>query len=74
MAEITNELIYEVLKQLQERMASFERKLDEVKSAVAGIAHPLDCDPAGYSEYLCDAHATRDTAATASNEGSKSPR
>jgi hypothetical protein len=31
MAEVTSELIYEVLKQLQDRMSSFDKKMDEVK-------------------------------------------
>jgi DNA repair ATPase RecN len=31
MAEVTNELIYEVLKQLPDRMSSFDKKMDEVK-------------------------------------------
>jgi len=37
MAEVTNELIYEVLKQLQDRMSSFDRKLDEVKSELQAV-------------------------------------
>jgi chromosome segregation ATPase len=35
--DVTNELIYEVLKQLQERMSSFERKLDEVKGVLQSL-------------------------------------
>lgn len=31
MAEITNELVCDMLKQLQGRMGSFEKKMDEVK-------------------------------------------
>jgi DNA repair ATPase RecN len=31
MAEVTNELIYEVLKQLPDQMSSFDKKMDEVK-------------------------------------------
>jgi hypothetical protein len=31
MAEVTSELIYEVLKPIQERMGSFDKKMDEVK-------------------------------------------
>jgi len=37
MADVTNELIYEVLKQLQDRMGSFDRKLDEVKSELQAL-------------------------------------
>ena len=31
MAEVTNELIYEILKQIQERISRLETKMDEVK-------------------------------------------
>ena len=37
MAEITNELIYEVLRQIQDRMSSFEKKLDEVKNELQAL-------------------------------------
>jgi hypothetical protein len=37
MADITNELMYEILKQLQDRMSSFDRKLDEVKSEMQAL-------------------------------------
>jgi DNA repair ATPase RecN len=37
MADVTNELIYEVLKQLQDRMASFDRKLDEVRGEMQAL-------------------------------------
>jgi DNA repair ATPase RecN len=37
MADVTNELIYEVLKQLQDRMGSFDRKLDEVKGELQAL-------------------------------------
>jgi DNA repair ATPase RecN len=37
MTEVTNELIYEVLKQLQDRMSSFDRKLDEVKGELQAL-------------------------------------
>jgi DNA repair ATPase RecN len=37
MAEVTQELIYEVLKQLQDRMNSFDRKLDEVKAEMQAL-------------------------------------
>ena len=37
MAEVTQELIYEVLKQLQDRMSSFDRKLDEVKAELQAL-------------------------------------
>jgi DNA repair ATPase RecN len=39
MADVTNELMYEVLKQLQERMTSFEGKLDEVKSELQALRY-----------------------------------
>jgi chromosome segregation ATPase len=37
MVEVTNELIYEVLKQLQERMSWFEKKIDEVESELQAL-------------------------------------
>src|SRR5256885_14934955 len=37
MPEVTNELMYEVLKHLQERMIAFERKIDEVKSELQAL-------------------------------------
>jgi hypothetical protein len=37
MTDITNELMYEILKQLQDRMSSFDRKLDEVKSEMQAL-------------------------------------
>jgi uncharacterized protein HemX len=37
MAEVSNELIYEILKKLQEDMASLDRKIDEVKERIAGF-------------------------------------
>ena len=37
MAEVTNELIYEVLKSMQERLAKVEGKLDEVKGEITAI-------------------------------------
>ena len=37
MPHITNELMYEILKQLQDRMSSFDRKLDEVKSEMQAL-------------------------------------
>ena len=37
MAEVSADLVYEVLKQLQERMSSFDRKLDEVKSEMQAM-------------------------------------
>jgi chromosome segregation ATPase len=37
MAEITNELIYEILKSLQDRMGSFEKKIDEVKGELQAL-------------------------------------
>jgi tetrahydromethanopterin S-methyltransferase subunit G len=37
MAEVTSEWIYEVLKQLQDRMSSFEKKMDEVKSELQAL-------------------------------------
>jgi uncharacterized protein Yka (UPF0111/DUF47 family) len=32
MVEVTNELIYEVLKQIQDRLSSLEKKIDEIKN------------------------------------------
>ena len=37
MVEVTQELIYDVLKQLQERMSSFDRKLDEVRAEMQAL-------------------------------------
>jgi predicted nucleic acid-binding Zn-ribbon protein len=37
MAEVTNELVYEGLKQLQDRMTRFESKMDEVKAERHGL-------------------------------------
>ena len=37
MADVTNELIFDVLKQLQDRMISFEKKMDEVKSELQAL-------------------------------------
>jgi chromosome segregation ATPase len=37
MAEVTNELIYEILKQLQDRMGAFEKKIDEVKGELQAL-------------------------------------
>ena len=37
MAEVTQELIYEVLKPLQDRMSSFDRKLDEVRAELQAL-------------------------------------
>jgi hypothetical protein len=37
MAGVTNELIYEVLKQLQDRMMKFDAKMDEVKAELQAL-------------------------------------
>jgi hypothetical protein len=37
MAELPNGLIYEVLKQLQDRMSSFENKMDEIKNELQAL-------------------------------------
>ena len=37
MAEVTNELMYEILKQLQVRTDSFDKKMDEVKSELQAL-------------------------------------
>jgi chromosome segregation ATPase len=37
MAEVTNELMYEILKQLQARMDSFDKKMDEIKSELQAL-------------------------------------
>ena len=37
MVEVTNELIYEVLTQIQERLSSLEKKMDEVKSELQAL-------------------------------------
>jgi tetrahydromethanopterin S-methyltransferase subunit G len=37
MTEVTNELMYEVLKQIQDRLTALERKVDEVKSEIQAV-------------------------------------
>ena len=37
MTEVTNELMYEVLKQIPERLGAIERRLDEVKSEIQAV-------------------------------------
>jgi hypothetical protein len=37
MPEITNELMYEVLKQIQDRLVGLERKTDEIKAELQAI-------------------------------------
>jgi tetrahydromethanopterin S-methyltransferase subunit G len=37
MVEVTNELMYEILKPVQERLGSLERKTDEVKSELQAL-------------------------------------
>jgi chromosome segregation ATPase len=37
MVEVSGELILEILKQLQGRMSSFEKKADEIKSALQAL-------------------------------------
>ena len=37
MAEVTNELIYEVLKQMQERFGKLEGKMDEVRGELTAV-------------------------------------
>ena len=37
MAEVTNELMYDILKQLQVRTDSFDKKMDEVKSDLQAL-------------------------------------
>lgn len=37
MTEITNELIYEVLKRMQDRLTALDRKVDEVKAELVSI-------------------------------------
>jgi hypothetical protein len=37
MTEASSELILEILKQLQDRMSSFEKKMDEVKSELQAL-------------------------------------
>jgi len=37
MAGVTHELMYEALKQLQDRMTSFDKKLDEVRSEMQAM-------------------------------------
>jgi tetrahydromethanopterin S-methyltransferase subunit G len=37
MAEVTNELFYEVLKQIQGRLGAVDRKIDEVKGELQAV-------------------------------------
>ena len=37
MPEVTNELMYEVLKSIQDRMTAVERKIDEVKTELQAL-------------------------------------
>jgi chromosome segregation ATPase len=37
MAELPNGLIHEVLKQLQDRMSSFEKKMEEIKNELQAL-------------------------------------
>ena len=37
MAEVTNELMYEVLRPLQDRMTSFDKRLDAVRSEMQAM-------------------------------------
>jgi hypothetical protein len=37
MADASSDLILEILKQLQDRMSSFEKKMDEVKSELQAL-------------------------------------
>ena len=40
MAEITNELMYEVLKSIQDRVVGLDRKLDEVRAELGALRSP----------------------------------
>lgn len=40
MAEVTNELIYEVLKSIQDRLGGVEHKVDEVKAELQALRAP----------------------------------
>jgi DNA anti-recombination protein RmuC len=37
MAEVTNELIYEVLKQIQDRLSGVDHKVDELKTEMQAV-------------------------------------
>jgi chromosome segregation ATPase len=37
MAEVTNELIYDVLKQVQDRVGSLDRKMDEMRAELQAL-------------------------------------
>jgi chromosome segregation ATPase len=42
MAEVTNELLYEVLKAIQDKLPTFDRKLDELKAELQAVRiHPI---------------------------------
>jgi hypothetical protein len=40
MAEITNELMYEVLKSIQDRVVGLDRKMDEVRAELGALRSP----------------------------------
>ena len=52
MAEVSSEFIYEVLKQIQDRLTSLEPKVDEVKSEIQAVQNPRAGHAKGYSEHL----------------------
>ena len=61
MADVTNELMFEVLKQMQERLGNIDHKLDEVKSelqAIRGHALATQQDTANIYRALAN-HETR---------------
>jgi hypothetical protein len=55
MAEVTNELMYEVLKQLQDRLGAVDRKIDEVKGELQALrthSMAMQQDTAKYLQYF----------------------
>jgi hypothetical protein len=74
MAEVTNELIYEVLKQLPDRMSSFDKKMDEVKIELQALRiHSIAMQQDIQNIYSTPSSAKR-RASIALNAGSKSLR
>ena len=57
MAEVTDDLMYEVLKQIQPDIAALKEGQRETNSALNAIRIHMVGDPSGYSEHLYGAGA-----------------
>ena len=56
MAEITNELMYELLKHIQEDVAALKEGQREHSAALNAYSNPYGWDATGYSESLRSVH------------------